>query len=162
MMGLSAPRVIGLGRSAHGSIMCSAAIRSAWPLASVRQASRTRPLRFSINAWPIEQSLASLPGPLRWSRALRIVVEACVSLERFWPWKSASRFRPPPAVGGSPEPSFGRKLFIDAQALDPRAVDREMVRAEQTLHPRLRHCCAQELGGNVASRSRSRFFENVE
>jgi len=37
-------------------------------------------------------------------------------LERFWPWKSASRFRPPPTVGGSPELSFGRKLFIDAQA----------------------------------------------
>jgi hypothetical protein len=32
---LSAPSVIGLGRSPRGSIMCSAAIRSAWPLASV-------------------------------------------------------------------------------------------------------------------------------
>jgi hypothetical protein len=49
---LSAPSVTGVDRSARGSIMCSAAIRSAWPLASVRQASTTRPLRFSINAWP--------------------------------------------------------------------------------------------------------------
>ena len=40
-------------------------IRSAWPLASVRQASTTRPLRFSINACPMRQSFASLPGPLR-------------------------------------------------------------------------------------------------
>src|SRR4029077_6790896 len=62
---LSPPSVIGRGRSARGSIMCSAAIRSAWPLASVRQASTTRPLRFSINACPMKQSLASLPGPLR-------------------------------------------------------------------------------------------------
>jgi hypothetical protein len=37
-------------------------------------------------------------------------------LVRFWPWKSASRFLPPPEAGGSPEPSFGRKLFIDAHA----------------------------------------------
>jgi hypothetical protein len=37
-------------------------------------------------------------------------------LERFWPWKSASRFLPLPGAGGSSEPSFGRKLLIDAQA----------------------------------------------
>jgi hypothetical protein len=35
-------------------------------------------------------------------------------LERFWPWKSVSLFRPPPGAGGSP--SFGLKLFIDARA----------------------------------------------
>jgi hypothetical protein len=42
------------------------------------------------------------------------VVEAWVSLLRFSPWKSRSPFRPGP--GGAPEPSFGRKLFIEAQA----------------------------------------------
>jgi hypothetical protein len=41
------------------------------------------------------------------------VVEACVSFDRFWPWKSASTLRPPPA-GGSPEPSLGFTLFIAA------------------------------------------------
>ena len=44
------------------------------------------------------------------------VVEAWVSFERFWPWKSASALRPPPCAGGSPEPSFGLTLFIEAQA----------------------------------------------
>ena len=34
--------------------------------------------------------------------------------------------------------------------LDQRAVDREMIRAEQPLHPRLRQHRAQELGGDVA------------
>jgi hypothetical protein len=42
------------------------------------------------------------------------VVEACVSFDRFVRRKSASPFRP--GEGGSPEPSFGRKLFIDAHA----------------------------------------------
>src|SRR5271166_3865451 len=42
--------------------MCSAAIRPAWPLASVKQASTTRPFRFSISACAMKQSLASLPG----------------------------------------------------------------------------------------------------
>jgi flavin reductase (DIM6/NTAB) family NADH-FMN oxidoreductase RutF len=40
-------------------------IRSAWPSAGVRQASTRRPWRFSIRPWPMKQSLASLPGPLR-------------------------------------------------------------------------------------------------
>ena len=34
--------------------------------------------------------------------------------------------------------------------LDQRAIDREMVRAEQPLHPRLRHYRAQKLDGDVA------------
>ena len=37
----------------------------AWPSAGVRQASTRRPWRFSIKPWPMKQSLASLPGPLR-------------------------------------------------------------------------------------------------
>jgi hypothetical protein len=42
------------------------------------------------------------------------VVPAWVSLRRDWPWKSASALRP--GTGGSSEPSFGRKLFIEAHA----------------------------------------------
>ena len=63
-----------------------------------------------------EAELGFLARPLAIEPRLGSVVDACVSFERFWPWKSASRFRPPPCGGGSPEPSFGRKLFIDAQA----------------------------------------------
>ena len=62
----------------------------------------------------MKQSLASLPLPLRNSSASGSVVEACVSLVRCSPWKSRSPLRP--GAGGSPEPSFGRKLFIDAHA----------------------------------------------
>jgi hypothetical protein len=47
-------------------------------------------------------------------RASGSVVETCVSFERFFLWKLRSPLRP--GAGGSPEPSFGRKLFIDAQA----------------------------------------------
>jgi hypothetical protein len=80
-------------------------------------------------------------------------------LERFWPRKSVSRFRPPPGAGGSPEPFLGSspedrlfrpKALHRRPGLDQRAVDREMIRAEQTLHPRLRQHRAQELGGDVA------------
>ena len=38
-----------------------------------------------------------------------------MSLLRFSPWKSRSALLPPPA-GGSPEPSLGTKLFIEAHA----------------------------------------------
>ena len=65
-------------------------------------------------ALPIKKSLASLPLPLRWSLASGSVVEICVSLLRFSPWKSRSPLRPP--AGGSSEPSLARKLFIEAQA----------------------------------------------
>ncbi len=49
----------------------------------VAAAPTIRPFRFSISAWPMKQSLASLPGPLRNSLASGSVVEACVSLLRF-------------------------------------------------------------------------------
>jgi len=62
----------------------------------------------------MNDSLASLPRPLRCSRASGSVVEACVSLLRFWLWKFCSPLRP--ASGGGPEPSFGRKLLVLAQA----------------------------------------------
>ena len=44
------------------------------------------------------------------------MVEACISLERFSFLKSRSPLRP--GAGGSPEPSFGRTLFIEAQAFN--------------------------------------------
>jgi hypothetical protein len=62
---LSAPSVNAIGRSARGSIIARAAMRSAWPFAAVRQVSTTRPERFSISAWPRKPSLATMPGPLR-------------------------------------------------------------------------------------------------
>jgi hypothetical protein len=55
----------------------------------------------------MKHNFISLPLPLRYSLASGSVVEAWVSFERFWPWKSASALRPPPWAGGSPEPSFG-------------------------------------------------------
>jgi hypothetical protein len=63
----------------------------------------------------MKHSLASLPAPLRNSRASASVIEAWVSLRRCSPWKSRLPLRPPP--GGSSAPAFGRKLFIDAHAL---------------------------------------------
>src|SRR6266403_5090130 len=53
-------------------------------------------------------------GSLRYNRALGSVIEACVSLLRFSPWKSRAPLRP--GAGGSPLPSFGRKLFMLAHA----------------------------------------------
>ena len=43
-------------------IMDSAARRSACPSARVRSACTIRPLRFSIRAWPMKQSMAPVPG----------------------------------------------------------------------------------------------------
>src|SRR3954468_17168724 len=65
VVALVGPRVMRRGRSARGSIMWRAAMRSAWPSATVRQASTTNPLRFSIRAWPMKPSFASRPAPLR-------------------------------------------------------------------------------------------------
>jgi hypothetical protein len=68
----------------------SAAHRSAWPVAVVVTAPTISPLRFSIRAWPIKHSRASLPNPpafagagfLRNKRVSGSVVETCVSLRR--------------------------------------------------------------------------------
>jgi hypothetical protein len=89
------------------------------------------------------------------------VVEACVAFDRFLPWKSASLLRPPPA-GGSSEPSFGRKLFIDAHAsisvpsTEKCSLDRSFVTrgCEST--------AARNFAAMSPSSSRSRFFEKVE
>ena len=45
--------------------MASAASRSAVPVACVVSVSTTRPLRFSMSRWPMQQSLAAWPRALR-------------------------------------------------------------------------------------------------
>jgi hypothetical protein len=87
-----------------------AASRSAVPVACVVSVCTTRPWRFSIATWPMWQSFAAWPWAFLYSRASGSVVEVWVSLLRFSPWKSRSPLRP--GAGGSPLPSFGRKLFI--------------------------------------------------
>src|SRR5215467_469480 len=100
--------------------MSRAAARSAVPLASVSRASTMSPLRFSVSRWPMWQSFASFPAPLRNSRASGSVVEKCVSFLRFSPRKLRSALRPPlrapPPDGGPSLPSLGTKLFMLAQA----------------------------------------------
>ena len=39
--------------------------RLGWPETRVSRASMIRPERFSIRPWPMKQSFASMPGPLR-------------------------------------------------------------------------------------------------
>ncbi len=112
---LSVPTVTRWARPAWGSIRCRAAKPpgtssrgSAWPEARVATAPTIRPWRFSISAWPMKQSLASLPRPLRYSRASGSVVEAWVSLRRFWPRKSCSAVAA--RIGrraGEVDPDFG-------------------------------------------------------
>ena len=48
----------------------------------VNRTSTISPERFSIRPWPMKQSLASMPGPLRYSRASGSVVLAGVAFER--------------------------------------------------------------------------------
>src|SRR5680860_815986 len=80
-----------------------------------------RPFRFCTTVCPAEASLASLPLPLRASRASGSVLEAWVVFERGSPWKSTLGFLPVPRVGTSPPSwsspsSLGRKLFKEAAA----------------------------------------------
>src|SRR5882757_705366 len=126
--------------------MCSAATRSACPSASVRQASTSRQWRFSISPCPMKHSFVSLPLPLRYSRASGSVVEAWVSFERFWPWKSASALRPPPCAGGSPEPSFRLDALHRGPGFDQRAIDREVIARQKLLYLGLRQHRREELG----------------
>jgi hypothetical protein len=62
------------------------------------------------------QSLASLPWPLRNSRASGSVVEAWVALRRRSPWKWRSLLRPLPAGNPSSGSPLGLKLFMLAKA----------------------------------------------
>ena len=54
------------------------------------------------------------------------------------------------------------KTFHRRPSLDQRAVDREVVRAEQPLDPRLRQNHAQQLGDDVAFQQPIAVPENVE
>jgi hypothetical protein len=94
----------------------------------------------------MKQSLLAWPSPLRNSRASSSVLERWVSLERFSPLKSRSPLRP--GAGGSPEPSFGRKLFRPAH-LNQRAIDREVLVRQKTLHPRVVEHSSEELARDL-------------
>src|SRR4029077_5040479 len=95
--------VLGPSRSNRSS----AASRSALPLASLRKVCSNSPFRFSINTCPMWLSLAWLPLDLVNNRASGSVVDSWVWFLRFSPRKSTS----PPASGGFPPPSLGRKLL---------------------------------------------------
>jgi hypothetical protein len=95
----------------------------------------------------MKHSRASLPGPLRNSRASASVVEACVSLRRRSRWKSRSPLRPGP--DGSPEPSFGRKLLA-GPGFQQSTVDREMLARQQSLDLVLRQHRDEKLARHLA------------
>ena len=58
--------------------------------------------------------MAAVLWLLRYSRASGSVVEACVSLDRFWPCHCTSALRPPGGPSGGP--SLGLKLLWEAHA----------------------------------------------
>src|SRR5271169_1770998 len=144
---LSAPRVTGR-RLVRGAIRVRAARRSAWPEARVVTAPTIRPLRFSISAWPMKHSRASLPGPLRKRRASGSVVEACVSFLRRSPWKSRSRVA---ARCGRLARAVLRAKALQARPhLQQRAVDREVLARQQPFDLVLRQHRGQKLGRHIA------------
>src|SRR5687768_8429319 len=69
------------------SAISSAASRSAVPLHCRSSVSTANPWRFSIITLPQYAILASCPPLLRANRASGSVVDSCVSLLRFSPWK---------------------------------------------------------------------------
>jgi hypothetical protein len=102
----------------------------------------------------------SWPSPLRQSLASGSVVLAWILFERLSWRKLRSPLRPP--AGGAPEPSFDRQLFIPARAFNS-------VRSAEKCSPdrsRLTRGNASKVARNSratsASKSRSRFFENVD
>src|SRR5829696_5304916 len=145
---LSAPRVMRPGRSARGSIIWSPAMRSAWPSALVRQASTTRPWRFSMSAWPMKHSLASRPGPLaiepgvQIGGALMAVVGAALAVEV--------------ALTVAPRRWRTARAILRAEALhrrpglDQRAVDAEVLRRQQALDPRVGEHGGEKLVRHIA------------
>ena len=145
------------GRSARGSASASAARRSAWPEARVATAPTTRPLRFSISACPMKTSRASLPGPLRISRASGSVVETWVSLA---PLAAKIALAVAPRGGRIGRVVFRAETFHARPRLQQRAVDRKRLVRQQALHFTLRqhrgNFCATSPAG-----SQSRFFVKV-
>src|SRR5271170_5254856 len=128
--------------------MCSAATRSACPSAGVKQAATTSPLRFSIRACPMKQSLAAWPFAIKprlgiGSRGVA-VVRALLAVKIRLPVASASVHGRFVRAILRPETLHRRPGF------DQRAVDREVVGAEKPLHSRMCKNCAQQLGRDVA------------
>ena len=74
---------------------------------------------------PHEAELRFLTLPFAIKPGLGIGLETCVSFDRLRPWKSASRLHHPSAGGGSSDPSFARKLFINAQGFNKGPVRRD-------------------------------------
>ena len=71
-----------------------------------------------------------------------------MSLLRFWPWKSCSPLRPGSA--GGPEPSFGRKLLVLAQASSSVPSTEKCSLDSSVRHLRLRQHAGQELHRHLA------------
>ena len=118
------------------------------------------PLRFSMERrGPCSKARSRGRRPCGRAARRGSVALAWVSFERFSPRKSRSPLRPP--SGGAPPPSFGRKLFIDAQALSsvPSTVK----------WSRLRSCLTRGSASRAARKpwaisvlnSRLPFFENT-
>ena len=153
----------GVDRSARGSIMCSAAIRSAWPLASVEDGVDNEAVAVLHQRMCHEAELCFLARPLAVKPRLRIgggdvrLVGALLTMEIGLAVRG-----PPPDGGGWSDPVSRPKLFIDAPGFDQRAIDREMIR----LSGRFTRGCAitalNSLAAISPSSSRSRFLENVQ
>ena len=75
-------------------------------------------------------------------------------LLRRWPLKSPSRLRP--GTGGLPEPSFGRKLLVDAPGLHHRAIHADVRRRQQALHLGVGQHGGQDFVGHITGSSRPR------
>ena len=91
------------------------ASRSAVPLACVKRALTTNPLRFSISTWPMWHSWAAAPSDFLNSRQSGSVVERWVALPRFSFLKFTVALRVPSA-GGAGGSSLRLKLLWEAQA----------------------------------------------
>ena len=109
----SAPTMIACRRGTAANIV-SAIARSTVPVASLSRPSFSNPWQFSVNAWPMNDRLASLRLARRNSLTSESVVEARVSLVRRSSWKSRSPFGS--GAGESPSAFSSRKLCIDVQA----------------------------------------------
>jgi hypothetical protein len=76
-------------------------------------------------------------------------MEAWISLERLRP-SNPLRGSGRRGVGSSPGRLFRPETLHLWLGLNQRAVDRKMIRADQTRHPQLRQCCALEPRRDVA------------
>src|SRR5882724_11781733 len=143
---LSAPSVMRSTPSTRSAIII-AATRSAVPLHWSNSVSTTSPFRFSIITLPQYASLASWPPLLRASRASGSVVDWCVSLLRFSPWKSTFGGQDRPVVDSS-DPSV--ESSSDSPKLRSASVYREVLIAGQTFCLRLSNNLAEELTRHMA------------